>query len=492
MRIKPVIGLLFLVYILVFNAFASVEKEYFAIFIDSQKVGYAVHTREQTENQVITTDEVNITITRLNMPISISTVETSIETPQGRPLGFESVQNMSFMQTRITGKVNPDGMVDITTITGSGRKTQQMKWPEGALLAEGLLLMQKEKGLNQGSQYSVKIFSPTTLQALETKISISDKKTIDLLGRPLNLTQVITRTNVFMAGEIVTETYVDENFRILKTITPMMGMKLEMMSCPKEFAMSENTQIDLFSKAFITSPQTIRNINSAKSITYYLKPKQDQSEISIPSTDNQHVKNKPDGTIIVTVKPIKKVSPVKIGYDGSDEEVLTSLMPSRFVQSDDPNIKQTAQKVVGNIKDAHKAAIEIKKFVSGYIENKNLSVGYASASEVLQTREGDCTEFAVLTAALCRAAGIPARVAVGIAYVDDFMELKNVFGGHAWTEVYIDGKWLGLDSAFKAGGRGGYGPGHIALATGSGDLEGFFGLLFNLGQFEIEKIEIVR
>lgn len=492
MRIKPVAGLLLLIYVLAFNTSASIEKEYFAIFIDGQKVGHAVHTREQTENQVRTTDEVNLTITRLNMPISITTIETSIETPSGKPLGFETVQNMSFMQTRIIGKVNPDGMVDVTTISGSGRKAQQMKWPEGALLAEGLLLMQKKQDLNQVTQYSVKIFSPTTLQALETQVSVGDKKSIDILGRALSLIEVITKTNVFMAGEIVTTTYVDENLRTLKTITPMMGMKLEMISCPKEFALGENTQIDLFSRAFITSPQTIKNINSAKSIRYYLKPKQDQSEISIPSTDNQIVKNQPDGTIIVTVKPIKKVSPAKIGYDGSDEEVLTSLQPSRFVQSDDPNIKDTAKKVVGNIKDAHKAAIEIKKFVSGYIENKNLSVGYASASEVLQTREGDCTEFAVLTAALCRAAGIPARVAVGIAYVDDFMELKNVFGGHAWTEVYINGKWIGLDSAFKASGRGGYGPGHIALATGSGDLEGFFGLLFNLGQFEIEKIEILR
>ena len=67
-----------------------------------------------------------------------------------------------------------------------------------------------------------------------------------------------------------------------------------------------------------------------------------------------------------------------------------------------------------------------------------------------------------------------------------------MFGGHAWTEAYIGNRWVGLDSAFKSTGRGGYDAGHIALATGSGELEDYFSLLFNLGQFEIEKVDVQR
>ena len=84
-----------------------------------------------------------------------------------------------------------------------------------------------------------------------------------------------------------------------------------------------------------------------------------------------------------------------------------------------------------------------------YINNKSLSVGYASAAEVVESRQGDCSEFAVLTAALCRAVGIPAQVAVGVAYVQDFMGLEG-FGGHAWAQAYVgtdeqgqNGEWLG-------------------------------------------------
>jgi transglutaminase-like putative cysteine protease len=125
--------------------------------------------------------------------------------------------------------------------------------------------------------------------------------------------------------------------------------------------------------------------------------------------------------------------------------------------------------------------------VAEYIENKNLSVGYASAAEVAASRQGDCSEFAVLAAAMCRAVGIPAKVVVGIAYVDDFAGIQG-FGGHAWTLAYVGSKWVGLDAAFKSAGRGGYDAGHIALAAGNGEPADFFTLAATLGQFKIEKV----
>ncbi len=491
MKLKFIVTAVLVIFVGTISS-ASTETDYSAIFIDGQKVGHASHTREQTENEVRTTEKVNLTIVRFNMPMSVYTSETYIETPKGEPLGFESVQDMSLMKMRITGKVNADGTVDVITDTGGPQQKKQMKWPQGAVMAEGLLLMQKEKGLKQGTEYTVKVFSPSMLNALETKITVGKKTKIDLLGRTANLAEVISKTTVLMAGEVVSTSYIDDDFKALKTLTPMLGMQLEIISCPKEFALSENSQIDIFSKAFIKSPMPIKDIRSAGSIRYYLKPAKDGAEFIIPSNDNQTVELQPDGGVIVTVKPIKNIKTAQFGYDGTDQDVLNSLKPSRFVQSDDPNIAAETKKIVKKIKNAAHAAKEIERFVAAYIENKSLSVGYAAASEVFQSREGDCTEFAVLTAAMCRAAGIPARVVVGVAYVDNFMELKDVFGGHAWTEVYLEGKWVGLDSAFRASGRGGYDAGHIALASGSGDLEDFFGVLFNLGQFKIEKIEILR
>jgi transglutaminase-like putative cysteine protease len=65
-----------------------------------------------------------------------------------------------------------------------------------------------------------------------------------------------------------------------------------------------------------------------------------------------------------------------------------------------------------------------------------------SAREVLRTMRGDCNEHAVLLAALARAAGIPARVAAGAVYLDDG------FYYHAWTELWLDGRWISADPVF--------------------------------------------
>jgi transglutaminase-like putative cysteine protease len=167
--------------------------------------------------------------------------------------------------------------------------------------------------------------------------------------------------------------------------------------------------------------------------------------------------------------------------------VLDATKPNRFLQSDNKQIIALARRAVGRTRDAAEAAKSIENFVAGYIQNKSLSVGYASAAEVAASRQGDCSEFAVLTAAMCRAVGIPAQVVVGVAYVKDFAGLQDRFGGHAWVQAYLGDKWVGLDAAFKSSGLPGYGPGHIALAIGNGEPADFFNLVNTLGQFKIDK-----
>jgi transglutaminase-like putative cysteine protease len=221
------------------------------------------------------------------------------------------------------------------------------------------------------------------------------------------------------------------------------------------------------------------------------------AKLAIPSTDNQKVQRQADGRIILTTEPVAPAGGV-FPYKGDDPSLLEAVKPTRFLQSDRKEIVELARKAVGGTTDSAEAAKRIEAFVAEYIENRSLSVGYASAAEVAESRKGDCSEFAVLTAALCRAVGIPARVCVGVAYVDDFGGVQG-FGGHAWAQAHVGadeqgkgGKWLGLDAAFKSSGRGGYDAGHIALAVGNGDPGDFFGMATSLGQFKIEKLEVRR
>ena len=55
----------------------------------------------------------------------------------------------------------------------------------------------------------------------------------------------------------------------------------------------------------------------------------------------------------------------------------------------------------------------------------------------------------MLTAAMCRAEGIPSRTAIGLIYAD--VPEGPVFAFHMWTEVWINGRWLSVDSTRATG-----------------------------------------
>ena len=65
---------------------------------------------------------------------------------------------MGTMKTE--GTVGKDGMVRTRT-TGMGAvQDGNMAWPKGAVMAEGLRLIEMEKGLKEGTSYDVNMFSP--------------------------------------------------------------------------------------------------------------------------------------------------------------------------------------------------------------------------------------------------------------------------------------------------------------------------------------------
>jgi transglutaminase-like putative cysteine protease len=92
----------------------------------------------------------------------------------------------------------------------------------------------------------------------------------------------------------------------------------------------------------------------------------------------------------------------------------------------------------------------------------------------------------VLLAALCRARGIPARVAIGLVYVPQ----AQGFGYHMWNEVWLDGRWTGLDSTLD---RPAIGAAHLKLVhsslQGTTGFSTFLSLTQVIGQLKIEILE---
>jgi len=474
------------------EARAQAEKQYYAVFMQGRKIGHAVHSRQLKDNKVITSEQINLTIKRAGIPVTMNIAQQTVETRDAEPVSFEVIQDMSLMTMKVNGTVEKDGTLSIVTESMGQRQKTELDWPESAIMAEGLRQLIQTHGLEKGTEYTARVFDPSVLQALNVKVEIGAKQKINLLGREKKLTKVTNTYTLPGAGEITSTEYLNEQFDPEKVILPLLGgIKVELIACPKEFAFSANNAPELFDDLFIESPEPIRNMDSIISITYYLKPTTQGQNLKIPSNNNQKVLSTSEEGIILTVRPQEAPEGTSFPYRGNNKKLLEATKPTAYLQSDNDKIQELANIAVGDTQDAAEAVKRIESFVAKYVNRKSLSVGYASAAEVADSKKGDCSEFAVLTAALCRAVGIPSQVVVGIVYVEEFREFSG-FGPHAWVQANLAGKWIGLDAAFKSAGLGGYGPGHIALDTGNGEPAGFFNMMTTLGKFSIEKIDIKR
>jgi tetratricopeptide (TPR) repeat protein len=130
------------------------------------------------------------------------------------------------------------------------------------------------------------------------------------------------------------------------------------------------------------------------------------------------------------------------------------VRPSSLIESEDPELQTLAKGIVKGTPYIPQAAEKLRLWVYENITNKNLAQGFLSAKSTYLKREGDCTEHAILLAALTRSVGIPSRVAVGVTYLPTGHKETGAFVFHMWTEVFVgkntsngpEGTWLALDA----------------------------------------------
>ncbi|HUU59713.1 MAG TPA: transglutaminase-like domain-containing protein [Phycisphaerae bacterium] len=464
-------------------AAADTRATYYALFLSGKKIGYEVATRAESGGKVTTTESMQITLARAGTPITIEITQTCIERANGTPLAFRATQGAGIMAAQIDGLLLPGGKMRVKTTRSGKTETVTTDYPEGALMPEKFAMLMKEKGLKEGTTYRCREFVPLTLTAMDCEVRVGPRKEVDLLGRVVPLTE-IRMTGKQAGGAVRTVTYVDDRFEVQKTVAPVLGMNLEAVACTKEFALSKDDPAELLNKAILASPVPLTDAAGARSITYRLVPT-GQSRLKFLASDNQSVRKREDGSFVVTVQPVRDPPRSLLPYRGTDAAGQAALAPTPYLQSDDAKVADLARQAVGDARDIATAARRIEKFVRLYIKKKDLSVGYASAAEVARSRQGDCTEHAVLTAAMCRAAGIPAQVVIGVAYAEQIGNRKNAFVPHAWNRALVGGKWIGLDAALD-----GFDARRIALAAGDGAPEDFFGALGTLGYFKIARVDV--
>ena len=121
------------------------------------------------------------------------------------------------------------------------------------------------------------------------------------------------------------------------------------------------------------------------------------------------------------------------------------LVSEEHLETDDPQIEAAADSFNSSTGQPELVS-QIYSFVLDNMQYSGYNPSDIGAAAALAGGSGDCTEYADLFAALCRAKGIPARVIEGYAIDAGPDDLRL---GHNWTEVYLDDfGWVPFDPIY--------------------------------------------
>ncbi len=127
--------------------------------------------------------------------------------------------------------------------------------------------------------------------------------------------------------------------------------------------------------------------------------------------------------------------------NGAKATVMSVFLDAEpLIEVENAEIVALARRLRGSESNPRVVAERINKWVYDSLE-KHITVGVPSALVALHSRRGDCNEHTHLYVALARAAGIPARVAAGLAFLD------GKFYYHAWPEIWLE-RWVAIDPTF--------------------------------------------
>lgn len=468
------------------------------LYLAGGKVGYA-HTTMTREGDVITSGtKFSMTLGRVEQPVKVEIVQSTSESLVGVPLTFVSEMNASVMKTATRGAIK-DGKVTITSSQFGMEQTQTFDFPAGAVMTWGAMRETLIRGFKPGTKYDLPTYAPEIRldAAITATTEVGDWEPLSARAAQScgadRGQKVVVKMEAPPMGVMEMVSWVDADGNPLLARLPMPGLgDIEMVRSTQAAAMADFVPPEFFMKSTLKSP---RKLDRAKisEIRYRLKTTGAIDALSdLPNTDMQRVEQKGDGFAdLVVMRQTHKHQAHNTNDSLTSSQLAEFLEPNLMINTKDPKLIELAEKAAGGEKDSFKLAAKLRRFVTDYIETKSLNIGFATASEVARTKEGDCSEHGVLLAALARINKLPSRVAVGIAYVPFFGKADDIFGYHMWTQVYIDGRWIDIDAALR---ETDCSPARIAFAVSSlrnsGVADISMPLLGKIGSIELEILEV--
>ncbi len=469
----------------------TVEEAWYTMTLGGQPCGHLRIEFQQDGDLFRTASESTLSVGRAGAAISVTVGSTFDERADGTPVAASITQSMGGAPTTTSWTFGPNG-IEVKAEQGGRVTTSTKPLPPAGWLTPRAADALRKKALKDG----VAIVEFTTIdpQNGTTPMTVKSQRTgtgpITVMGKQVPGTTWTTRTSLLPID--TTEEY-DANGLMVRQVTPMALGQIEALLTTKDKALGGGGAAgapaaaapELVVASFIQLGASVPNLNCAEIVVWDLRTK-DGSPLDLPDAGGQ------------TTSVIERGERVTVRRGGSTpaptgDALKEFLEPSQMCDTNDARLKALAKRALRGKDGASTAerAEALRVFVLEYIERKDLGSAFVSASDVARSKSGDCSEHAVLLAALLRCAGIPARGATGLVYADSFAGGKHVMGWHMWTQAVIDGAWVDLDATRPDCPFDG---GHILTAVtalGDGGLGSDLGSVVTLmGNLAVEGVEV--
>jgi hypothetical protein len=452
----------------------GVEREWMRVLLDGRRVGHLEIERRADADTIETIESMRLVLERDGSAVPLETRTVSLESARGEPLAFRSESRLSGTTQVVEGRVIDGTHAEVTLISAGGRETRRIEWQPGAVLVEGAERIARAESLATGARWRHIGFDAGSLLFVPVESEVIGRETIMLEGERRMLTRIRQRATL-PGTELVVDGWHADDHSLRRALMPMFGLELELVACATDCSAEPIQSVDLFERTLVASPRPLPAGERRRPQTHRVRVPDGAGRPA--ASAGQRVEPAADG-FRVTVDPVTWAG----GGPPPDD---ADLAPNRWLEADDPAIVAAARGAIGEARDPVARMRRLTAFVRSHIEQKSLDVGYASARETLDARAGDCTEHALLLAALARSTGIPARVVSGLAYAPRWAGRDHVFVPHAWVEAWTGDRWEAFDAAIPEG----FGSGHLALAVGDGEPAGFFAAVGLLGNLAIDAID---
>lgn len=430
--------------------------------------------------------ELRLSVKRFKDVIQLAMDNGTYELPEGKVFG-------TFMKQMVgKGKsLEIVGTVEGKRLTLTRDKTTVLSptpWDPDVLGVSKQKTLFKDRKVKPGDAFSYKSFEPTINVVVTTHVEVKDEEEVELFGGKQKRRLLRVDAKAEKVGNFQLPPYtawLDDNLMPVRSQTDVPGLgNVTLYQAPKAIALAPSDappKLNLGISNYVRLNRKIARPHETTAAVYRITLKgEEEIGSAFAKFAGQEVKNANGSTMELHVRR-------NDGEGPSAEPSAEFTQSSYFITSADQKVQDLAREAVGNEKEPWKKARKIEKWVHNHVKVRSHE-SLAPADHVARTLVGDCTEFAMLTAAMCRAEGIPSKTAMGLIYAD--VDGGPVFAFHMWTEVWIEGRWQSLDATL---GLGHIGAAHLKISDQSwhdGSLTPFLSVARVLGRLTIEVVRV--